>query len=176
MVYVASSKTNDPPNGSPVMVMLEIPLAKLTERNSLGLLPESPESAKLLEKAETAEPTSELLASKAASTSGSAYVKKPENDRMGLAKLMDIGPPSSNATFVPECGGNSNSFKPIPAVRIVALVNVNPGYWVVRGVESGKPSKSRVTVPAKSGERAAVASRRRKAPVNLRRRSLFSLR
>src|ERR1039457_4815029 len=71
-VYVTSSKTNDPPAGSPVMVTLDMPPAKLTDRNSFGLLPVSPESARSLEKRETAEPTWELLASKAASTSGSA--------------------------------------------------------------------------------------------------------
>jgi hypothetical protein len=106
------------------MVTLEILLAKLTERNSFGLLPGSPDSAKLLEKAETAEPTWELPASKAASTSGSAYVKKPENDRIGLAKLMEIGAPSSKATLVPEWGGNSNSFSSpptAPELRIVAF-------------------------------------------------------
>ena len=55
-------------------------------------------------------------------------------------KLMVIGPPLSEATFTPECGGNSNSLSVMPAVRIMALPNVSPGYWFVRTVLSGNPS------------------------------------
>jgi hypothetical protein len=47
---------------------------------------------------------------------------------MGLAKVIDIGPPLSETTFTPECGGNSNSLSEIPAVRMIALVKVTPRY------------------------------------------------
>ena len=70
-----------------------------------------------------------------------------------------MGPPSSNATLVPECGGNSNSFRLMPAEMTVVSINVRSAYWVVMGVLSGNPSKSR-TVDASSGAmRTAAASR-----------------
>ena len=72
VVYVASSITNDPPAASPVIVTFEMPLAKLTERNSFGLLPGSPNSASLLENAEVATATSVLAAAKPARVNGSA--------------------------------------------------------------------------------------------------------
>jgi hypothetical protein len=42
-VNVASSKVNEPPAGSPVIVTIEMPPGELTDRNSLGLEPISPE-------------------------------------------------------------------------------------------------------------------------------------
>ena len=45
---VASSSTNDPPARSPAIVTLEMPLAKATWSSSFGLLPGTPESARLL--------------------------------------------------------------------------------------------------------------------------------
>src|SRR5688572_9806094 len=47
--YVRSSSTKDPPAGSPVTTILEMPPAKLSCSSSFGLLPGSPERAKLFE-------------------------------------------------------------------------------------------------------------------------------
>ncbi len=65
VVELTSSMTNEPPLGSPVMVMLEMPPVKLTERSSFGLLPGSPERASLLENGEVAEATLAAAALKA---------------------------------------------------------------------------------------------------------------
>jgi hypothetical protein len=147
-VNVASSKTNELPAGSPLMVTVEKPPAKLTSRNSLGLLAGSPEIARLLENAEAARATSVLLESKPAKVKGSKYVKYPPNDEIGESNVMEMGPPSSNTTLVPEWGGNSNSLRVTPAEMTVAFVKDKPGYWVVSEVLSAKPSKSRVMTPA----------------------------
>lgn len=43
VVKVASSKTKEPPLGSPLIVTLEMPAAKFTLNGSFGLLPAFPE-------------------------------------------------------------------------------------------------------------------------------------
>jgi hypothetical protein len=50
-LYEKSSITNEPPAGEPVITISEIS-AKFNCKYSLGLLPGSPDMAKLLEKAE----------------------------------------------------------------------------------------------------------------------------
>ena len=86
-----------------------------------------------------------------------------------LAKLIEITPPSSNATLVPECGGNSNSLREMPAVITLVLVKVRPEYCVVIDVVSAKPSKSivaavqqiehrpRITEPSKDEDRSTLS-------------------
>ena len=88
---------------------------------------------------------------------------------IGVAKRIEIGPPSSKATFVPEWGGSSNSLSEMPALMAVALVNVIPGNCVVMGVPStmgvlsGNVSKSIVVVSALRGEGITAANRTRRA-------------
>src|SRR5579872_2955123 len=72
VLYVASSRANDPPAGSPVMVTREIPLGELSCRNSLGLLPETPESASLLGNGEVTDANRVFPIPNASSVSGSA--------------------------------------------------------------------------------------------------------
>src|SRR5271165_6522250 len=136
------SAVNELPAGSPVSVTIDMPPGKLTWMYSLGELPRSPESASLFENRDTAEATKVLVESNTSTVNGTAYVKYPAKLSTGAAKLMAIGPPSSNATFPPEYGGNSYSLSDMPAVIIVAFVNVRPGYCVVSEVPSAKPSKS----------------------------------
>jgi hypothetical protein len=76
---------------------------------------------------------------------------------------MVIGPPLSEATFTPECGGNSNSLSEMPAVRIIVLENTRPGYCVVSTVLSGNPSKVMVIVLANSVGLGSKARRRTKS-------------
>jgi hypothetical protein len=68
---------------------------------------------------------------------------------MGVLKVKIIGPPSSNITLTPEFGGNSNSFREIPAVKAVELEKVTPRpeNCVVTTSESDNVSKSIVTAP-----------------------------
>src|ERR1035438_4963702 len=103
--------------------------------SSFGLPPAIPESASLSENWDVAAATCVLAALKARTVSGSEYVKYPLKLWIGEVKLMVIGPPLSEATFTPECGGNSNSLSVIPAVRIMALPNDSPEYWFVRTVD-----------------------------------------
>jgi hypothetical protein len=56
--------------------------------------------------------------------------------------------PFSETTLTPECGGNSNSFSEMPDVRMIVFEKVRPGYWVVRIVLPGNPSKLRVVAEA----------------------------
>src|SRR5436853_448231 len=72
VVYVASSRVKELRAESPVIVTLEIPLAKFTCRNSLGGLPEE---TKLAVNADGADATWVLAASKARMVKASAYVK-----------------------------------------------------------------------------------------------------
>src|SRR5882757_7825329 len=66
---------------------------------------------------------------------------------------MVIAPPSSNATFCPERGGNSASLSDTPAVKALALVKVTPNaeYIDAIGVLSAIPSKSNVIIAAFAG-------------------------
>ena len=77
-------------------------------------------------------------------------MKNPPKLATGELKTIESGPLLSETTFTPECGGNSNSFRVIPAERMMALVKVRPGTCVVRTVLSGGASKSRVTSPAET--------------------------
>ncbi len=70
---------------------------------------------------------------------------------IGVLKSIVIGPLLSEATFVPAYGGNSNSLREIPDVKMIVLVNVSPEYCVVRIVLSEKPSKPIVVAFALRG-------------------------
>src|ERR1017187_4741767 len=84
-VIIASSKANDPPAGSPEIVTKEIPLAELSCNNSLGLLPDIPESDSLLEKSEVADASRLFPASKAFSEIGRASCReRSELDRKSV--------------------------------------------------------------------------------------------
>lgn len=55
-------------------------------------------------------------------------MKYPLKLVVGMLKSIVIGPLLSDTTFTPECGGKLNSLREIPDVRMMALVNVSPGY------------------------------------------------
>src|SRR3954464_5125878 len=62
---------------------------------------------------------------------------------------MVMGPRSSKTTLSPECCGNSNSSRVVPAAKTVAFERVRPENWVVTEAPSTSPSKSiTVTVSA----------------------------
>ena len=68
-------------------------------------------------------------------------MKEALNTDNGWVKRMVMGPPSSEATLLPERGGNSNSLRLIPAVRTIVLKNVKPENWLLTAVLSVKASK-----------------------------------
>jgi hypothetical protein len=104
-----------------------MPSDAVRDRNSLGLLPGTPERASLFENSDVIDATRILLGSNARIVNGSTYVKKPPKLCTGVEKVMDIGPPLSETTFIPDFGGNSNSSREIPAVRTMAFEKVKPG-------------------------------------------------
>src|SRR5579871_2967931 len=109
--------------------------------NSFGVLPVAPKRASLLENADAAAAIWLFEGPKAATVNGSAYVKYAPKLRTGVANRIEIGPPLSETTLAPECGGNSNSLSEIPAERTIALVNVSPRNWFVTMSPSLRPSK-----------------------------------
>jgi hypothetical protein len=74
-VKVRSSRVKETPARSPLMVIWVIPPAKVASRNSFGLDPALPESARLELKAEVRVATGVKEALKAVKVSGTAYVK-----------------------------------------------------------------------------------------------------
>ena len=69
-------------------------------------------------------------------------MKKPLTERIGLLNRMAMAPPSSNATFVPEYGGNAKSLREIPEDSTVEFWKIipNDSYWVEIGVWSYRSS------------------------------------
>jgi hypothetical protein len=120
--------TNDPPKGSPVIVIEEIPDTDVSVSSSLGELPTCPDIASSLENKELVVANTLFVVPNALRVNTSAYVKYALKLYTGVAKVIVIGPPLSETTFVPEWGGNSNSFRLIPEVRMIASVNVTPEY------------------------------------------------
>ena len=55
--------------------------------------------------------------------SADEYVKNPEKVSTGDVNAIEMGPPRSVTTFVPEWAGNSISSRLRPAVEIRVLVN-----------------------------------------------------
>jgi len=86
--------------------------------NSLGLLPETPDKASLFVNVEDAAEIWTLVPSNAARVRGTVYVKNPPKLVTGITNEIDIGPPASETTLTPDFGGNSNSLREIPAVKI----------------------------------------------------------
>src|SRR5579871_2989845 len=73
---------------------------------------------------------------------------------------MDMGPLSSNTTLVPECGGKSISFRPLPAERTVASEKTRPANWLVTAVNSGSESKFSTT-SARAAEAPHIKARQK---------------
>src|SRR4051812_23210147 len=82
---------------------------------------------------------------------GLEYVKYASNVETGVEKLIVMGPFTSPATFVPECGGDSISFRDTPAVRTTALVNWQFGTSPATESPSVKLSKEIVAPPTAFG-------------------------
>jgi hypothetical protein len=100
-----SSRTNDDPKASPVIVALLIWgfEGERKTRRSFGELPESPDSARFDENAECTGPKGWPRTSNTVSVNGSEYVKKPNTPKTTVPKhglkTMLSGPPSSKTTF-----------------------------------------------------------------------------